>query len=108
MYQPTEDEYEERKARAEAFRFKVDAYLTLAGIPQHSAQTSHDHEEYARFYLSLLTDDTYQSWNKPGLYGGVPRMLWTDEELIKRARRHTEAARILKELDEMHEDDNES
>lgn len=71
------------------------AFLTPKCVP---AQTYHDHEEWSRFYLALLTDPEYIK-HRLQQFGGP----WSNDVLIKFARQHMEAARILKELDELHD-----
>lgn len=96
---------EENLTHEERRRAKLDALVGIK-MPQHEAQTYHDHEEYARFYLGLLTDENYQKF----LYGvtnspfrtGAPSWIWSDVQLIAKARQHAEAARILKGLDDLH------
>lgn len=85
----------------------LDMYLTFIKPTCVPAQTSYDHEEWARFYLSCLTDPEYLKRRGDGNLNGLgPNpFLWSDSELISKARQHAEAARILKELDELHSDD---
>lgn len=90
---------------------KLDIYLAFITPTCVPAQTFHDHEEFARFYLGCLTDPEYLKWRgtASSSFSYNTRMLWSDEELILKARQHAEAARILKGLDELHdteEDDN--
>ncbi len=88
------------------YRMRLDAFLGLR-MPQGVAQTVFDHEEYARFYLSLLTDEEYmylRGDNSPYLRQPNPN-LWSDAELIRKARQHAEAAKILRELENLHDDE---
>lgn len=83
------------------------AMIIAFKMPQHEASTYHDHEEWARFYLGLLTDTEYQKFNVPAnsAFGYRDMRPWHDGLLIQKARQHTEAAKLLKELDALHEDD---
>lgn len=84
------------------------AMILAFKMPQHEASTYHDHEEFARFYLGLLTDTEYQKFNVATDHSGFgfrDMRPWNDHELIQKARQHTEAAKLLKELDALHEED---
>ncbi len=83
-------------------------YITLKMPTCSPAQTAYDHEEWARFYLELLTDEEYQKYGLYTPYGMGDLRPWTDNELVAKARTHTEAAKLLKTLDALHDEEEET
>jgi hypothetical protein len=95
----TELEKAERKQKAEEWI----AYIER-NMPTRPAQTSRDHEDWAKYYLGLITDERYCVARSRALVFGVGYgRLMSDEQLIQKARTHSEAAKLLHALEEMHQ-----
>jgi hypothetical protein len=77
---------------------QLDTWLTMMQPKCIPATTSYDHEEFARFYLALLTDPEYPKYQYA---------LWDDYTLLLKARQHVEAAKLLRDLDDLHSEDEE-